>query len=563
MSPDTPAWWIPAFIAGAALLLFLVLRGRPRRREEEAPPPPPPPRGKRGHAPAEPPANGAGAERPPSTAVEHASGPLVATVDVIPGELRVDVFTHTLVAPDGPVACWSYVSDGLRKRGQKEIVFTVAQRRGEARGAYPRDLLQLYAVVHQLAGEGKLVDVGGTTTLGGTGLLGRKDFLGVVYTPPQVLPGVRVRAPSLLGLIVTAGEVAVAEQQGVVLLGKHYRYYPTAPWTDRDRAPLCSPEAMKDSLVGKAPRLFLFSASVRQEGEATAREEHEGPGGLVDETVTFGKQRIVLRLRPGAAEPLRKALTGRPADAPLALLTGPDPGAPACLAWEPGQKQPSAISKPNPTGVCIAGNFLLFLPQQEADGGTPFEDGFVMSLTDATWERVRAALTGGEPLSVPAAGDAKMGLEIVRLPALDPDYGDPVESHVTGGWGVFGGGMPSSAPVLMKSISLLTIVDVLERRVESAPLSTYIKAITAEVESGLKDATSGPGQDLALACEVRPDGGRTFDLSVRPGDADASVEGLRPRLMEIEPPPVVAPIRFQLNIQLRGGSGTTKAALLN
>jgi hypothetical protein len=252
-----------------------------------------------------------------------------------------------------------------------------------------------------------------------------------------------------------------------------------------------------------------------------------------------------------------------PANVAVALLTDPDPGAPACMAWEPGQEAPFAISKPDVTGDCIAGNFITLASRQEADGGTLFEDGFAMFLTDASWQRVRAALTEGAPLSVPAASEEKMGLEIVWLPALDPDFGDPVESHVPGGWAVFGGNMPSIAPVLVKSIALLTVVDVLERRVESEALNTYIGAITAEVEASLNDATDGPGQDLALQCEARPDGGRTFTLSLRPETAGEAMEDLRARLMKIAPPKVLGAIRFQLNIQLRGGSGPKKTAALN
>jgi hypothetical protein len=233
------------------------------------------------------------------------------------------------------------------------------------------------------------------------------------------------------------------------------------------------------------------------------------------------------------------------------------------MAWEPGQKHQFAISKPSSTGAYIAGNFISFVPQQEEDGGIVLEDGFAVLLRDESWQRIRAALEGGQPLSLPAESEDRMGLEIVWLPELDPDCGDPLESHVPSGWAAFGGNLKTHEPVYMKSISLLTINDVLRRRVETEALATYINAIKATVKSHLTDATDSPGQDLALECEVRQDGGRTFGFLVRPETADDAIEGMRGHLMEIAPPKVVAPIRFQLNIQLRGGSGMRKPKELN
>ncbi|UQA61825.1 hypothetical protein [Polyangium aurulentum] len=539
-----PTWLIPALLLAAALLLFDLLRKRTPR-------------------PASSSDDGAGKVDDPSAPVEAATSSRVASVEVSPDKLVVNIFAHTIEAPDGPVRCWSYVSDGLWALGQKEIVFTVRRRKGEPKGAYPRDLLRIHGLVHELAGEGRLVDVGDTSSFRGAGLLGRSDFLGVLYTQPQLLPGVHIEAPWLQALILTEGEHAVAQQFGVVrlmaTLGKRYRYFPTAPWVDRDRSELCSPDDMKASFLAKVPRQCLYAASVRQESrKASAEEEHERQGGIVDRTITLSEQRVVLRLRPGAAARLKKAMADLPADAAIALLVGPDPSSSACLAWEPGQEQPSAITAPGVMGECIAGNFIVFVPAQEEDGAMPIEDGFAVFLRDETWQRIREALNGGRPFSLAAAGEEKLGLEIVWAPELDPDFADPVESHMPGGGAAFGGHVASSEPVYMKSIALLTVTSVLERRVESMPLSEYMKAIMAAVTSHLDGAPAGPGQDLALQCEVRPDGGRAFEMAIRPGPAGGPLEGLRERLMELPPPPVVfGPIRFQLNIQLWGGRGKT------
>jgi hypothetical protein len=509
----------------------------------------------------------------PSTASQKAiparplTGSMVGCEAVIPGELTVSIHAHTLTAPSGPVPCWTYVSDGLWPLGQKEIVFTVQRRAGEAKEAYPRDLFQLYAIIHRFAADQQLVDVGGCTTLNhDAALLGRKGFAGVLYCPPQLLNDVRIPAPSLTALVLTGNELAAAQQHGAVrmmaTLGRRHRYFPTAPWADRDRDELASPEDLEQSLLAKVSRVTIHAASVRLESEVKSESGQPAPGPGGNKGFALGESRIVLRLRPAAAAILKELSTQFSADSTFALIVGPDPSAQACLSWEPGQKDMFGISAPDGAGGLFAGNFILFLPEQQEDGGQVLEDGFLMHLRDSTWERIRKALATGQALSIPSA-PGKSALEIIWAPELDADFVDPLESQVKGGWRVFGGGGPrpagSAGAVHLKSISLLTIEGVLGRRVETTPLSDYINAIREAVESHLAEATDGPGQDLAVECEVRPEGSRTFQMLVRPEAASHDpTGGLNARIMKISPPQVVGPIRFQLNIQLRGGSERAK-----
>ncbi|MDI3282649.1 hypothetical protein [Polyangium sp. 15x6] len=476
--------------------------------------------------------------------------------EVLPGELVVRIYTHEMDGPEGPVPCWTYVSDGLWSRGQKEIVFTVVRRKGEADDAYPPELLGLYGTFYQLASEKRLVDVGDYSLLGtDTPLVGRGKTMGVVYTQPQIYPGIRIPAPSLTALIVTGEEQAVASEFGVVrlmtTLGKRYRYFPTAPWVDRDRPALCSPETMEDSFLTKLPRLRVMGASVRRLSRPASRTEREGPGGLVDQTVTLGESGIVLQLRPGAARAL-KAIETLPPETPMALLVGPDPSADACFEWVPGQTAPSAIGKPNVSGSCVAANFLAFVPQQAEDGAATIEDGFAVLLRDETWKQMRKALAAGESFSVRATDKEKMDLSIVWAPELDPDFADPLESHMPGGWAAFGPSdepMTADGPPLVKNLAFLTVSEVMERRVESEPLATYTKALLDEVTSFFEDdETAG---DMYIQCEVRPDGTTSFRFGVRPEDAAGSLDELEKHLLRVPPPEVVlGPIRFQMNLRL-------------
>src|SRR5262245_23290367 len=44
-------------------------------------------------------------------------------VDIVPDKLAVRVEAHDIPSRHGPMACWSYVTDGLSSQGQTEIVF--------------------------------------------------------------------------------------------------------------------------------------------------------------------------------------------------------------------------------------------------------------------------------------------------------------------------------------------------------------------------------------------------------------------------------------------------------
>jgi hypothetical protein len=498
----------------------------------------------------------------------HSPAPEVAPVArelVVLEKLTVDVYLHSIKTPEGSLSCWTYVSNGLWAVGQKEIVFTVKRRPGEAENAYPRDLLGFYqSMYHMASEEQRIVDIGDAiaTKPGVAPFLGRPDFLGVLFAPPQPLEGIHVTAPWLMALILTADELAVARQYGMVrvmaTLGREYRFFPTAPWADRDRRELVSLRDMEQSILSKMVRRYANAASVRQESRLVSRVELPGPGDVKDQDVKLDQGRIVLRFRPGAAAELKEALADPPKDAVIALLVGPDPGALACRTWLAGHKEQVAISKPGVSGTNIEGSFIAFVPHQKDDGGRPLEDGFAIFLRDESWHQLRTALGAGRPLSVPATGD-KMAFEVVWVPEADPDFADGRESQLPGGWPIFDLQPPRawepSGPVDQKSMALLTNPDVMGLRVEVTRLADYAEALLAAVKSERGARSAGPGQDLGLECEVRPDGTRSFRILFRPENTGEGKESLEARLMRIPPPPVVfGPIRFQLNLLLWGGS---------
>src|SRR5262245_1508739 len=131
-------------------------------------------------------------------------------VDVIPEKLSMRVEAHEIPSRHGPMACWSYVSDGLTALGQTEIVFTLRQDPAESSDTAPDDPLQLFATVHRLAESGQLVEAGGVTEFGEQRFFDHH----LLYVPAQPLPGVALPAPCLSALLVTDDELRAVRMFG-------------------------------------------------------------------------------------------------------------------------------------------------------------------------------------------------------------------------------------------------------------------------------------------------------------------------------------------------------------
>ena len=94
-------------------------------------------------------------DRPPGNLETELTWPV--RVEVVPGKLSVRIYRHDVDTQHGPIACWSYVTQGLTALQQTEIVFTLRRDAGEPSDAFPRDPLQLFAAIHPLAEAGQRV----------------------------------------------------------------------------------------------------------------------------------------------------------------------------------------------------------------------------------------------------------------------------------------------------------------------------------------------------------------------------------------------------------------------
>lgn len=459
--------------------------------------------------------------------------------ELIPQKLRARVYLHEIDSKDGCVPCWSYVTDGLWKQGQKELIFTLRRELNEQPRAFPDAPLHFFQQISQLAEKGRQVNEGDFTEFGAAGFLGCSDWRALLYIPAQPLVGVEMPSPLLAAILLTHEELEVLKNLGVTRviahLGRAYNYYPCPPWSERSRTSLVSMSTMQESIVARVPRLRGSGIRVSQEAN-----------------------HIFLQLLPEAGEFLRSKLDQFPLNIVLALLTELDPTANACLVWQPGQVNPEAIASPNSQGSRISGCFIAFVPQQAEDKGQVFEDGFIMLLTDTSWILIRQAIKSGNSIFVPATTNG-LSFSLEWIPQTYQNPIDGLSYEAEGGWYHYSPNSSqdrmSDEPVRMGEMILLTSESELAARVRVNELAGYTLAIEKSVKEHFTGVEQRAGQDLLLEFKIQSDDQVKLGMALRPWTDSNHLNELSQCLLRLPSPEVnQGSIRFQVVFKLWGGS---------
>jgi hypothetical protein len=453
---------------------------------------------------------------------------------VVAGKLTVRVYSHVLATQGGPLPVWTFVSDGLLAHHQREIRMTVKREPKESPADYPRELLELYRAVYDLAGQGRLVDVGGVTELGNRGLIGRDDFRCLLYTPAQGFDGVPVGAPSLTALIVTCNEAHAAARYGVLRtmarLGAVNRFYPTTPWADRTRKEVIGSDGNAGTILDHV-RMVSLDARLRLED---------------------GAHKLVFSLLPRAKAALDDLFAQTP-QGPVAMSLLLDPHADGCLVWQPAQARAAAITPPGSKGTALSAAFLVLNSGAQRDSSTMLEDGMAVQLGEASWRKVREALTHGTPLSLPLLEGGRF--EIAWVPTT---YDDPISGaryEAPGGFEDYKPqhpAPPSTGPVTSTQVMLLTPSDEMESHLSVEALAAFIQQIGAAVTT---EASATPVADpTELMVDFAGGGkGKTFRLAFKPTIPTPFADRLQTRLDGLSAPPVRnGPIHFQVVYRING-----------
>lgn len=447
------------------------------------------------------------------------TSPLVSfpiIVSVVENKLAATIYSHTIQSPKGAIPCWTYVSDGLLAHGQKELVFTLRREKNEAEGAFPQEPLMFFRTVYPYAEKKQLVDAGAYTGFDRGAFWGR-HILYSEAVPSQSTPPLSLPQNALHAHLVTDEELKRAFAEGVLRilagLGYQTRYFPTAPWSERNRPSL----KFGTSILARTPCLSVPEA-----------------------TIVKSNTQYLLALTPVSQKYL-KNLEEWTENAPLAFVFSRFPSCDACLAWVPEEGFPFAIAGEGSKGERVAGCFLVMVPQQEEDSIVPLEDGYTLLLTTPSWEHLKAGLLSGEDFEITAS---TFSLVVSFLPGPQ--------------WDVYRSAppTPSQSPLQITSIVLLTGDEELKRNLDIKVLSDYIGEVKLILEA--EPVQNSQLFELRIQITLHPEQAPEVTLAVR----DELPEVLSPLLERLQktvenvssPTPLHGPVSFALLAQLTSTS---------
>ncbi len=432
-------------------------------------------------------------------------------LELVPEELDLRVFRHTVETVGGPVQCWSYVTDGLRRIGQKELVFTL-RRRPEDGEKYPQDPVDFIQFVFQRAKENIFTEAGGCiefTREGG--FLGAEGPVGFVLINAVPLKGVNYPDKLLSAYLTTAEELDAIRTHGTYrflsLLGRLTGQVPYPVWSERNRRSLFTAEEMKQSLLSQLPLCPAPGIHVRR----------------------HRNQILIHAVDEKALDQLDRNLKTMPADRAFVMITDPDPAAKSRLVWKPGMTVETMAVDPR-TDAMHTGGFFAVVPTRTGQQGAHIcEDGFAVKLRAATWDKVRKALVCRDSLTVQPEGAA--------MPLVVGLSSEPEAVRRAGG-------------------HFFQDVAALYSRIKPDEMTWFDRRIGNIVEDHFADVAPSDSEGLVIFCAIRPGQVAKYWIECKPDAiSNAGRSMLQRRLAALKPPAVTAPVAWALRFDLWGGTG--------
>ena len=451
--------------------------------------------------------------------------------ELIPNQLYVTVSLNEVQQGEISFGCWTFISEGLKSLGQKEIVFILEKKNDEADNAYPTMVLNLIATMWNRAQNGILTSEGDILEIGESGFI-EPHFKAVAFQHPFGLTGLGDENLYLIVNLLTKEETEVVKQFGlsrvVALQGFKYNHFPSPPWIVRDRDSVVTEEQkleMLKSIAAKVPFFHVRGFRLK----------------LTADT-------IHLECRKDQKELLRETLKQLPMEAPFAISSEICYESDAILTWQQDMSNgPTAISKPGAQGgpdALMSGCFMAVIPEQDANDLQVLEDGFLLSLETKKWEQIRNFMLTGKNGSVsmspsdgkcvvdwyePAEVINELRLKVLELlPTLENEEGNikVTKAEVVGDF--------SKVAEFIEPIFLRRLTE----------------GVEATVMGYYTDREPEHDQKIKLVMTLSPGPKAAWAFSAEPAADQMLMKGIELRLNELPLPEVTGEVKVEMEFEV-------------
>ena len=237
----------------------------------------------------------------------------------------VYVWHHVIDGYFGVIPCWTYVSRGMAKVNQPELVITLRRRQSENEDDCSLEPLDWFKMVYAWGKKGQIIDPYHTHEAHSEHWLGSNDLETITYGMPIHIPGfARGFLPThrLHGVALTSEEAQIAKAYGYTRvignIGLKHRWFPYQPWIDRDRGD-CFTWAQTEGTI----RQLTFNVTQKIRGVNARREG----------------TRTIFEIPAGREKEVRVAAERTTPGKALTFDSVLHPNADACFVWEKGNTQ--------------------------------------------------------------------------------------------------------------------------------------------------------------------------------------------------------------------------------
>lgn len=437
--------------------------------------------------------------------------------------LEVDIHLHEFFLGDRHRKCWTYLTTGLAKCGQKEMSLSLLLEEDDDENEFPKTPMKIFRLLEKYARDGKTVDIADATKLGKTGLFG---FTALYYLPAIHYEGLPDCDNYLALMLVHQTEYEFAKRYGFTRLlsriGKFCSSFPYPTWNSRRRPALFTPDHQEDSVLNEINLLTLKGIQAE----------------LVDHVVLLtlqasDKHRLAQHLDLLAA--VNKS---------FALQTILPLAANACLYWEPGQSGPGAYTAPDEV-TRIGAAFIMF-EAAEISSSHLLEDGFLFSLSRQTLARLRASC---EPASDSGILELSgMSLSLSWHQGNADDQRPTIRYQHQAGWTELANSANIEKPVDRPAdkIRLKSITDISANasdKVNSEHMRHYVETIQTFLLSSMLEETEE--LNLTIRVEIQ-NNTATYEISADIGLNPEFIAFVTQGLAQLRPCQASVPVIFDL-----------------